>query len=343
MADRPEVLITGFADEGPADKRAEAQLTMLAALGMGWYSVRFVDAGNGIKNALQLEPAEVARLRQLHADFGVRVSSLGSPIGKVKLLDVEDGTRNAYVPFERYLSDQVQKAIDLAQALETRLIRGFSFYHPRGTAPEEHIDLAADRLAQIAAACGRAGVFFGLEVEANLIGQNGRLLAELHRRVNDPHLLLVFDGGNLACQNLTRVQTYAEYLAMKAGMGWLHVKDYRIDPSLAWQGHVDEERLRNFVPADAGDVGHEEILRDLRLELAERTAQLQQQGLPGFFVDLEPHLKGGGQFGGFSGPDGFGVALRALLRLLDYVGIGYRLSDYDDIARQKARSASAHA
>ncbi len=49
------------------------------------------------------------------------------------------------------------------------------------------------------------------------------------------------------------------------------------------------------------------------------------------FLDLEPHVKGGGQFGGFSGPDGMGVALRGLCRVLDYVGIEYRLRDFDDI------------
>ena len=46
MAGRPEVIITGFADEGPVDKKAEAQLTMLAALGLSHYSIRFIDAGD---------------------------------------------------------------------------------------------------------------------------------------------------------------------------------------------------------------------------------------------------------------------------------------------------------
>ena len=32
---------------------------------------------------------------------------------------------------------------------------------------------------------------------------------------------------------------------------------------------------------------------------------------------------------------GFGVALRALLNLLDYVDIGYALTDYEAIARQR--------
>ena len=136
MGVQPKVIISGFADEGPVDKKAESQLTMLAALGMGYYSVRFVDAGGGVKNAMQLTRAEVKRLRALHGEFGVQVSSLGSPIGKVKLLDVEDGSSNAYVPFARYLKNDVRRAVDLAGALETRLIRGFSFYHPRGTAPE---------------------------------------------------------------------------------------------------------------------------------------------------------------------------------------------------------------
>jgi hypothetical protein len=42
-------------------------------------------------------------------------------------------------------------------------------------------------------------------------------------------------------------------------------------------------------------------------------------------------LKGGGQFGGFSGPDGMGVALRSLCRVLDYVGLDYHLRDFADI------------
>jgi sugar phosphate isomerase/epimerase len=335
MVAKPEVIISGFADEGPVDKRAEAQLTMLAALGMGYYSVRFVDVGNGVKNAMLLNKAEVKRLRALHGEFGVRVSSLGSPIGKVKLLDIEDGSSNAYVPFARYLKNDVRRAVDLAGALETKLIRGFSFYHPRGEEPKKYLEQAAEQLFAICEECKRGGVFFGLEVEANLIGQNGDLLRQLYKKVNHPHMYLIFDGGNLASQNLRSVETIGQYQAMKAGIGWMHIKDYKIDPNLTWQGHVDEERLKNFVPADRGDSGHEEILRDFKTRIPALERKLKKQGVDGVFLDLEPHLKGGGQFGGFSGVDGFGVALRALLNVLDYVGIGYRLTGYEDIERQK--------
>ena len=330
---RPEIIISGFADEGPLDKKAESQLTMLAALGMSYYCIRFVDAGNGVKNVMQLTKREIRRLQRLHADFGIRVSSLGSPIGKIKLLDVEDGTANVFVPFDRYLNKQVMRAIDLAQQFDTRLVRGFSFYHPKGLDPADYVNQAADRLARIAEVCGRAGLLFGLEVEANLIGQNGTLLRQIYRKVDSDHLCLIFDGGNLACQNFTSTQTKAEYEAMKAGIGWIHIKDYQIDPSLRWEGHVDEERLNNFVPADQGDAGHEAILRDFKRRIPGLTRKLRRQGVPGVFLDLEPHLKGGGQFGGFSGADGFGVALRALTRVLDFVGIDYHLTDYPQIRR----------
>lgn len=333
MENKAQVILSGFADEGA--KPAREQLTMLAALGMGYYSVRFVDLGQGVKNAMQLDKAEVRQLVQLHGEFGMRVASLGSPLGKVKLLEVEDGSHNRFVPFKRYLKDEVGRAIELAGALGTQLVRGFSFYHPRGTRPEEHLERAAAQLRAIAEKCGEAGLFYGLEVEANLVGQNGRLLARLHRLIDHPHLLLIFDGGNLSSQNLLPDQTFAEYRAMQAGLGWMHIKDYRIDPGLQWQGFVDEERLKNFVPADQGDSAHEAILRDFRSRLPALERRLKRLGLPGVFLDLEPHLKGGGQFGGYSGPDGFGVALRSLTRLLDYVGIGYRLTEYADIERQK--------
>jgi len=331
MGGRPEVIITGFADEGPVDKKAESQLTMVTALGLSYYSLRFVDAGDGVKNVMKLTRREIRRLKRLHADFGVGVSSIGSPIGKVKLLDQEDGSGDAYIPLERYLRDDVKRAVELAVEFDTKLIRGFSFYHPRGSDPHEYVDAAAERLGKITEICAQAGVYFGLEVEANLVGQNGQLLRQLYRKVASDHLYLIFDGGNLSCQNLTPSETFAEYQAMKAGIGWIHMKDYAIDPTLQWEGHVDEERLSNFVPVDAGDSGYEAILRDFRDRLPALTRKLKRQGIPGVFLDLEPHLKGGGQFGGFSGPDGFGVALRALTKLLDYVGIGYELTGYGDL------------
>src|SRR5690606_13269639 len=106
-----------------------------AALGMQFYSLRFIDVGSGIKNVMNLSMKEIQQIRHLEDEYGLNVASIGSPIGKVKLLDQEDGTSNAYIPFKKYLEKDVKRACELAHAFETKLIRGFSFYHPKGTNP----------------------------------------------------------------------------------------------------------------------------------------------------------------------------------------------------------------
>ena len=227
-------------------------------------------------------------------------------------------------------------AIDRAQALEATMIRGFSFYHPRGTDPDAARGAGRRTARRDRRQVRQAGLVYALEVEANLIGQNGRLMAELARRVNQPNLVCIFDGGNISSQNLDPVRCFAEFEAMRKYLGYLHIKDYKIDAALEWTGVVDEERLKNFVPADRGDSGHEAILRDLRENLPTIDKKMKKLGLPGVFLELEPHLKGGGQFGGFSGPDGLGVACRSLCRLLDYVGLGYQLRTFRSHSAQDA-------
>jgi sugar phosphate isomerase/epimerase len=328
---KPQVLLTGFSDEAANQKLAVEQFCAFAALGLKYHSLRFIDVGNGIKNVMLLDKKEIAEIKAMHQQYGIQVSSIGSPIGKVKLLDVEDGTKNRFVPFKQYLDKDVRTACKLAQAFDCKLIRGFSFYHPKGTDPAAHVSQAADQLGAIAEFIDREGLTFGLEVEANLVGQTGKLLGKLHKAVKHPAMVLIFDGANLVCQGMTADQVYEEYEAMKAGLGWIHIKDYRRPK--ATTSHVDEESLKNFVPADRGDTGHEAILRDFAQEIPKIEKRLAKRGVAGVFMDLEPHVKGGGQFGGFSGPDGFGAALRSLCRVLDYTGIGYQLRDYDSLVR----------
>jgi len=152
---------------------------------------------------------------------------------------------------------------------------------------------------------------------------------------NHPALVLIFDAGNIVTQGCSASEVFAQYQAMKPGLGWMHIKDYRHPSPAKRTTHVDEEALKHFVPADIGDSGHEAILRDFATCLPKLEAKLQRRGIPGVFLDLEPHVKGGGQFGGFSGPDGMGVALRGLCRVLDYVGIQYHLRDFADIVADR--------
>jgi sugar phosphate isomerase/epimerase len=329
--ERPSVILSGFADEAAIDKKAEQQFAAFAALGLQYYSLRFIDAGEGVKNVMKLSRAEIQRVRHLEDAYELNVATLGSPIGKVKLLDVEDGTKNPYIPFKKYLTGDVQRACELAHAFETKLIRGFSFYHPRGTNPRDHLPQVVDQLGQIAETCHRSDLTFGLEIEANLVGQTGQIMAEIHHRVDHPALVLIFDAGNIITQGFTPAETFEQYVAMKPGLGWIHVKDYKHPKPAERKTHVDEDALKHFVPADRGDSAHAEILRDFRDHVPKLEKKLRKRGIPGVFVDLEPHVKGGGQFGGFSGPDGFGVALRGLCKVLDYADIGYHLRDFDDI------------
>jgi len=331
MADKPTVILSGFADEAANQKLAEQQFAAFAALGLQYYTIRFIDAGQGVKNVMQLTKTEIAKVRHLEDEYGLNVSSIGSPIGKVKLLDVDDGSHNRFVPFKKYLEQEVKQACEMAHAFETKLIRGFSFYHPRGTDPWEHLPQVVDQLGKIAEACHRSDLTFGLELEANLVGQTGSLLAEIHRQVDHPALMLIFDGANIATQGFSADECLQQYRDMKPGLGWLHIKDYRHPHPAKKTDHVDEEALKNFVPADQGDTVHEAILRDFRDLIPKLEKKLKKRGVPGVFLDLEPHVKGGGQFGGFSGPDGFGVALRALCRTLDYVEIDYHITDFDDV------------
>ncbi len=333
MSPKPTVIISAFADEAANRRTALEQMTALAAIGIRNYSPRFIDVlGDGkIEHVTELSLEKLEKLKEFHAEYGVKVTSIGARVGKVKLLDVDDGSHNKFVPFDKYMQGEVARTIKCAKALDTKLIRGFSFYHPRGTKPEQHLDLAAEQIRKITEACAAEGLVYGLEIEPNLVGETGPLLAELAMRVKHPSMVLIFDGGNVAAQNKNAIQVFHEYRATVPWLGWMHIKDYRIDKSLVWEGAVDEDRLKNFVPCTDGDSGHEMIFRDLRDEIPAIETRLQKLGIPGFYLETEPHLKGGGQFGGFSGPDGMGVAVRALCSALDYSKIDYTLRTFADI------------
>ena len=213
----------------------------------------------------------------------------------------------------------MSRACELAHALETKLIRGFSFYHPRGSDPNEHVAQAVDQLGQIAERCHREDLTFGLEVEANLIGQSGPLMATLHRKVNHPALVTIFDGGNLVSQGYRPEEVFDHYDAMKPSLGWMHIKDYQLPPDQRPGDPIDEASLENFVPADMGDAGHERILRDFADMIPRLERKLNRRGIPGVILDLEPHVQGRGavwriQRPGWNGRRTAGVAPRTRLR-----------------------------
>ena len=83
-------------------------------------------------------------------------------------------------------------------------------------------------------------------------------MAEIHRRVNHPALVTIFDGGNIVSQGFSMEECVAQYRVMKPGIGWMHIKDYH-DPQQAGRvGHVDEDMLKNFLPGSQRETNAEE-------------------------------------------------------------------------------------
>src|SRR5919109_1436126 len=93
MPERPTIILSGFADEAANRKTAVEQMAVFAALGLRYYTPRFVDVtGAGkVEHVCDLSDDKLTQLKQIHAEYGMSVASIGSRIGKVKLLDVDDG------------------------------------------------------------------------------------------------------------------------------------------------------------------------------------------------------------------------------------------------------------
>jgi len=137
----------------------------------------------------------------------------------------------------------------------------------------------------------------------------------------------------LVTQGFSAENILDQFREMVPGLGWMHVKDYLSSEQTARDpgSYVDEEALDQFVPCDRGSTGHADIFRELAIYLPEIKKRLEAREIPGFFLDLEPHLRGGGQFGGYSGPDGMGVALRSLCHVLDEQGLSYQLKTFEEL------------
>src|SRR5688572_17105748 len=98
MDSSAQVIVSAFADEAANHKTAIEQMAALAAIGLSYYSPRFVDVtGSGqVKHVVELSDSEYAALKTLHAEFGMHVTSIGSRVGKVKLLDQPDSSHNKF-------------------------------------------------------------------------------------------------------------------------------------------------------------------------------------------------------------------------------------------------------
>ena len=90
--------------------------------------------------------------------------------------------------------------------------------------------------------------------------------------------------------------------------------------------------LANFVPADQGDAGHEALLREFgKGPPQDRTPHEKNAASPASSSTSNPTSKAAANSAASAAPTGMGVAFRSLCRVLDYVGIGYHLRDFEDV------------
>ncbi len=277
--------LTGFSDEISPD--IKEQLYYLNQFGIKYFEIRGVND----KNIADLTLEEARKVKSLADGYGIRVSSIGSPIGKIKITD----------PFEPHLS-QLAHIIELAKLFETDYIRVFSFYIPQGEDPAAYKDEVIRRMKAMTALAEKEGVILLHENEKKIYGDIAPRCKEILDAVASPNLRAVFDPANFVeCGQ----ETYpAAYELLKDYVVYIHIKDAvahgKIVPAGYGSGHI-EELLRAF----------------------------EQAGYRGF-LSLEPHLGHFAGLDALqsdttvvnedkSGPDTFKLAQDSLMKILDRI------------------------
>jgi sugar phosphate isomerase/epimerase len=274
------VTLSGFADEISPD--LDEQLAVLAAESISHLELRSVWS----TNVADLDDAQLGRIRRQLEQSGVRVSAIGSPIGKI---DID-------APLAPEL-ERLRRIADVAGQLGTGLVRVFSFFIPAAQNPESYRARVLDRMGALAALAEGRGLVLAHENEKKIYGDRPERCADIIESVGSPALRATFDAANFV-QCGVRPHSDA-YELMRPYLVYVQVKD-----ALMATGEV--------VPAGQGDG-----------QVRDTLAALRDSGFDGY-LSLEPHLAMAGSLGGFSGPDLFRVACRALKALLAELSVQWQ-------------------
>jgi sugar phosphate isomerase/epimerase len=273
-------ILSGFADE--ISPEPAVQLETLAA-----ESIRYLELRSAWStNVATLTDAELASFRAQIEGAGVRVSAIGSPIGKIDIGQ----------PLGPEL-ERMRRIADVADLFGTSIVRVFSFFIPAGQPAERYRGQVISRMSALAELAEQSGLVLAHENEKEIYGDSPERCADLLSAVDSPALRATFDAANFVqCGFRPHADAYA---LLRPYLVYLQVKD-----ALAMTGEV--------VPAGEGDG-----------QVPQTLAALAADGFAGF-VSLEPHLAAAGRYGGFSGQDEFRRAAQALKRILDDLAIPYR-------------------
>jgi sugar phosphate isomerase/epimerase len=236
-------------------------------------------------NILDLDAGQLSKLQETLAEYELKVSSIGSPIGKIFIDD----------EFPPHL-ERMRHAVEVAEILEAPYIRIFSFFVPEGTDPDSRRDEVLTRMSALADAAADSDVILVHENEKDIYGDIPRRCVDIVTAVSSPKLQLAWDPANFV---QVGVRPFTEgYAMLRPHVGYIQIKD-----ALLADGTV--------VAAGAGDGEVVETIRALRAD-----------GFDGFF-SLEPHLGEYTEFGALSGPELFIKAWKAFTDILTSEGIQY--------------------
>jgi sugar phosphate isomerase/epimerase len=272
--------LSAFADEVTDDFRG--QVEFLAREKVGYIEPRFINK----KNIMDLNPRELAEARKLMRDHDLKVSAIGSPIGKVRLDQ----------PFKPHL-DKFKHAVELAQYFETPFIRMFSYYAPEGGDIDEYRHQVMDRMVAKIEVLAGTGVLMVHENEANIYGHSAANCVDLVKTIDSPKLRLAYDPANFV---------WGEKITNNVEVCWPLMKPYTVHV------HIKDWTL------GATDIGSMPGQGDGQIKpLLAELAALKYGGC----LTMEPHLMAGGQFGGSTGPELFARAIDAVWGMAAEVGL----------------------
>ncbi len=271
--------LSGFIDEISDDFSLQCKIA--SGLGLRYVEVRSAWG----TNILDLDAGQLSKVQQTLAEYELKVSSIGSPIGKIFIDD----------EFPPHL-ERMRHAVEVAETLGAPYIRLFSFFIPEGADPDSRRDEVLSRMSALAEAVGDSDVILVHENEKEIYGDIPRRCLDIVTSVSSPKLQLAWDPANFV---QVGVRPFTEgYAMLRPHIGYIQIKD-----ALLADGSV--------VVAGAGDGEVVETIRALRAD-----------GFDGFF-SLEPHLGEYTEFGALSGPELFTKAWKAFTDILTSEGIQY--------------------
>lgn len=241
-----KIILSAFADEYSAD--FTEQLEGMRSFGIDYVEMRGVDG----KNVSALTKDEVNEAKRKLAFYGMGVSAIGSPIGKVQL----DGDLDAHLEMSK-------RVFETANELGAKYVRMFSFYAPEGESILAYKDKAFSELGKLADLAKSHGVVLCHENEAKIYGDVPARCREIYDFFGG-EIKTVFDMGNYVLEG---VKPYTEgYGLLRDTIAYFHIKD-----ALA---------AGAIVPPGCGEADIKEIL-----------ASHQKYSDKDFFVSIEPHLQ----------------------------------------------------